>query len=42
VKSAAESGALVEGWRVVVTTAHQGTGALLLACVVALRLLLAK
>jgi cytochrome c oxidase assembly protein subunit 15 len=42
VKSAAESGALVEGWRVVVTTAHQGTGALLLATVVALRLYLAK
>jgi cytochrome c oxidase assembly protein subunit 15 len=42
VKGAAETGSLSEGWRVVVTTAHQGTGALLLACVVALRLLLAK
>jgi len=42
VKGAAETGSLSEGWRVVVTTAHQGTGAVLLACVVALRLLLAK
>ena len=42
VRSAAETGALGEGWRVVVTTAHQGTGALLLATVVALRLRLAK
>ena len=42
VRSAAESGALPESWRIVVTTAHQGTGALLLASVVALRLWLAK
>ena len=42
VRSAAETGALSEGWRVVVTTAHQGTGALLLATVVALRLWLVK
>jgi cytochrome c oxidase assembly protein subunit 15 len=42
VRAAAESGTLSEGWRVVVTTAHQGMGACLLASVVVLRLWLAK
>ena len=37
-----ETGSLAEGWRIVITTAHQGTGALLLAAVVALRLSLAR
>jgi hypothetical protein len=40
VKGAAETGSLAEGWRIVVTTAHQGTGAVLLAAVVALRVYL--
>jgi hypothetical protein len=42
VKGAAETGALSEAWRIVITTAHQGTGAILLACVVALRLYLER
>jgi cytochrome c oxidase assembly protein subunit 15 len=36
------SGSLSEGWKVVVTTLHQGTGALLLAAAVTLRLWLTR
>jgi heme A synthase len=38
VRGAATSGALSSEWKVVVTTLHQGTGAVLLAAMVTLRL----
>jgi heme A synthase len=42
VKGAWESGSLSEAWKVAVTTLHQGTGAVLLASVVALRFWLSR
>ena len=40
VRGAFEQGALSMDWKVVVTTMHQGMGALLLACAVSVRTLL--